>query len=500
MLLAEDVKTKELVDTVSFTKTVRFAKVSKVYDADCYNENYGKVELIWLDTQLPVSGLVDVVESSSSAIYGCGIYGMPNIGDIALCLPQNNGAPIVLGFINPNKFKATNSSADNIDLLGNMPKLRAGEYFIRGRAQSSIWLKNDGTVNIVAKNGNMLSDIVSSSSKDDLSSLELIRKVGSANNNNVFELNIGAPVEEHAVFAGCSICIFTAGTYQYANSRVSVPGKQNVYLYTIPLPEGSELVAVNSAILYEDNNTPVKAVQDGNLQYQTSSTYASSSVNGSILTTHPCTLDSEVKLAQVEVPGELVALIGRKDVNYNIVFDIVTKTMKGGIRINTEGDVFIDGRNVVLRSQNKKASLGLFDDGNTLINTTKARIGDKLGGSIIIDRGGIILSAGTSESGHVVNCGATYEDTITQAYGPYIYFYITGNLPLVKYDTQTTKFELVSAAEYDDLTPIDKYKICPRTYDPDDTVLEQGAFTEQTMLKLIEANPQAPDYNTLRSL
>jgi len=500
MLLAEDIKTKELVDAASFTKTVRFAKVTQVYDADNYNENYGKVELIWLDTQLPVSGLVDVMESSSSAIYGCGIYGMPNVGDIAVCLPQNNGAPIVLGFINPNKFKATNASTANIEILGNLPKLRAGEYFIKGRAQSSIWFKNDGSVNIAVKNGESLSDIINTGDKNNNAKLELVRKVESSNDNNVFELNIGASYADTAVNAGCNTCIFTAGTYLYTSSRVNIPASQGVSLYNIPLPEHCELVSVNSATLYEEDAVPIKVVQSSNLKYQVSSVYASSAVNGSILTTHPCTLDSEINSAQVEVPNEIVSLIGRKEINYNIVFDVVTKSLKGGIRINADGDVFIDGRNVVLRSQNNKASLGLFDDGNTVLNTSRAQLGDVLGGTILLNRGGIILSAGSSESGDVMNCGYTLNNNLTQVFGPFIYFYVSGDLPLVRYDTQNNVFTLVSTTEYSDMSPMDKYRIYPRTYDREDTVLERGAFTEKTMVALMESTPLAPSYNTLRSL
>lgn len=500
MLLAEDIKTKDLVDTASYTNTARFARVIKVYDADNYDENYGKVELVWLDTQIPVSGLVDVIDNSVSVIYGCGIFAMPNVGDIAVCLPQNNGAPLILGFVHPDKFKATNASRDNIELLSNLPRLRAGEYFIKGRSQSSILFKNDGTVNITAKNGSTLNEVKPQTQKGAYVNTDPIYKVSAAETNTVFELTVGVPNKDQAPSAGCDLSVFNAGTYEYSTLRTNVLGHVGVSVYSVALPELCEIVSVKSATLYEDDKLPVKAAGPNNLTFTVTSTYAHSTVTGSAFTTHPCTLDAEMQSALIEIPQEMVELIGKKDVTYTIVFEYVVRLLKGGIRINSYGDVFIDGRNVVVRSQNNKAGLGLFDDGKAVLNSKQTQIGDVLGGALLLNRGGVILSAGSSESGSVVSCGDAYEDPLTHAFGPYIYFYITGDLPLVRYDTQNNKFTLVTSEEYSLLDPMDKYRIYPRLFDKDDTVIARGAFTEKTLETLMAGDAIYPDYNTLRSL
>lgn len=494
MLIPEDVKRKELVEEEPFTDKVRIARVVKVYDAENYDTNYGKVELLWLDTGTPVNGLVDFIEPSSSILHGCGIFSMPSVNDLAVCLPQQNGSPIILGFINTNKYKSSTMSPTNNGSVGFIPKLHAGEYFIKSRAQSSIYLKRDGSLDInIQSNTESLAVPLN---KQDNNTVPIIPKANGSAENTAFEIHVGNSNRA----SGSANTVYSAGTYAYANLIYTLNAVSGQTRYQLTIPAQATMVSINSISLLGGNNTRIKTFNNSDIVFSTSYSYASQDVLSDATTAIPCTLDKEVQSVWVDLPYEIISAMGNSNSDESRILQIeyTIKTLKGGIRINREGDVFIDGRNVVIRSLDSKASLGLLDSGTSILNCKSAQIGDVLGGSLLLDRGGVILSSGTSANGDIIQCGAHGPNGLATIFGRFIYFYVTTDLPLVKYDTETDTFSLVSSNEYKALPVLDKYRICARPYDPDDTEVK-GAFTQKKFSALLAATPTLESYDTLRA-
>ena len=493
-ILSVDTKRNDPTNQTDYTKYIRFARVVKVFDSDTLanSKNYGSVELVWMDTLDKVNGVISFTKPFYSSIYGCGIITMPCVNDIAACYAVQDSSPIILGFISKEQFiAATTADKSGMQTISYIRPIKSGEVLIKGKSQSEILIKNDGTVSIITKNG---SNKTVSTNRDVAYNPELVfEKTDGNNDNNVTELVIGKSDTQNNV--GASETTFDVSSFVYSLQTIIIDGLANTVKYTLPISYGEEISEINKVvILYKSGETykPKKEIASG-VKLTKNYIYLPNNVGIYGSEENPCSLDINNSFAFIEIPSLFAGLM-TNDTKLSITYTV--RKRKWSICANSYGDVFLDARNIVMRSAESRSYMGLFDDGSVHIGGTNVNIGDKLHGYVRTFCGGVTMSPGIC-SGATVN--QLTNEEINEAIGNTVYFYILDKYPLIAYNVETKEYHICDMNEYLSLSDKTKCRIFPRNFDPEGG--DSYCFTRTKLEELIQNYPDTiVSYGELKSL
>lgn len=477
--LQQDVDRNETGQT-DYTKYIRFAKVVKVYDSSTLAESnkYGKVELVWLDTMDRVNGPVSFLKPFYSSVYGCGIVYVPCINDIAACLPVQDAAPMIIGFFSKDQYDAAFNKGlkDGFGPIGSVRHLKSGEILIKGRSQSEIYLKNDGTIQLTVQDGTNLS--AADTGDIPLNEEQIVDRPSSSSLNTQVKVVLGDDTEKRGDSAGYGRTLFSIDASAYTKSSIIIDAAQGVLGYHLPIDPTCEIAEIEKVLICTVSNgqVVVKREVTNGINLQTQYKYLPADVGENGATKNPCTLDLNCSFAFITLPslvaGEIV-----KGVKLNVQYIAKKRTL--AITGNKLGDLFLDARNIVMRSANSNSYLGLFSNGNVRLGGSNIEIGDRLRGHITVDKAGVLASPGISEHADVV---MTTKENSIQGTGYSQVFYIKDNLPLFLYDVELQEFRICDRETYGNLQQYDKCDILPRAFDDENTV---HGFTEELAQQLI---------------
>lgn len=498
--LAVDLERTDVTGQNDYTKYIRFARVVKVYDADTLAESkeYGAVDLIWLDTGDNINGHIQFLKPGYSSVYGSGIIVMPNVNDIAACYAIQDAPPVILGFFSRLQFEAAmTADKEGYGDIGYIHPLKAGEILIKGRSQSEIYLQNDGRVKVTVQDGTQ-SVLNSTSSVQDNTEPYVNRPDGSILNTQV-ELTLGSDSDLEGSDAGFAKSVFSLKTKAKTTGTVLIPCVKGKLSYELPVDDSreiAEIVKIN--VITKDNGVEsVKKEITKGIILRKKYTYLKEEIGKNGATKDPCSLDINNSFAYITIPAVDAGLI--KSNTYIRVFYIATYPSISFVG-NQLGDLFIDARNIVMRTTDSNAYLGLFSNGQVKLGGSSVDIGDQLHGNVKVDQAGVVLSSGINTNSKVITIGA---ENIIGHIGFRHYFYVSDELPVFYYDPLTKQFAICEVNDYDQLSDIDVVNLKPRNIDPSGEV--QG-FTKETMDNLIQAykdanNGTAPHtYKELKTL
>jgi hypothetical protein len=494
MQLAQDKKNKNLIEDANYTKFIRFAKVTKVYDASSLGKNYGEVELVWLDSQDHVNGTVSFLKSGYSTIHGSGIVVMPSVGDIVGCLAVQGAGPIIIGFISQQQILAVLGSTQNTNIPGTIRPLFSGEVLVKSRAQSEIYLKKDGGISIICRDANKATQVVNTDTL--LNTEPLLEKTMCSSENVQVEMHLGVQgLTENLRQVGCSPSIFQIAAHTTTQQSVELQATAGHLTYVLPVDDTATIAEIDRVDILVKNPDGTedfkKTVSGASIELFTQYVYLPQQdmINGQ--TESPCTLDSNRVITSITLPTNVSGLVKKGTILRVVYF---TKSVLAGLEINKTGDVFIDGRNLVFRSSQKKACLGLFDSSKIVASSKQVELGDKLGGYVETTPGGITLSAGKFKTAEI----AQYVADNASCLGPVQYFYILDNYPLIAYTAETQEYRIVGLSEYVGLSSDIRYNIRPRSFDLEDSA--EGAFTRNKLVSLIQSSTEpVQSYGELRT-
>ena len=499
MKSAQDLKRKELTNEGDYTKHIRFARVVKVYDSDTVlaeNKNYGLVDLAWVDTNDKVNGSVDFLKSGYSSNFGYGVIVMPSVGDIAACYTLSASTPIILGFISRNQWRALIADKDNADDIAHMPALKSGEILIKGSSQSTIHVKKDGLIKIVAKDGTNTTPVPNKNAQ--FGSDKFFDKVSDEDTNTVLEMELGNSDKA----AGPAKQIFSLTSGKSSTQKYVLNAAPNVLQYSLTPATQVEIEGIESIKLYSvgtDGKRVLKKTLGPNSKVRLVKTYyyTQALLDQNDTSKNTCTLDSNGIITSFTLPANVAGLLAK---NTELEVTVFVKKPDFSFKVNGLGDVLIDCRNFVVRTKENKSCLGLFENSHTVLSSITNEIGNKLTGYIRTDRGGVHTSAGTFQYAKLENVEAADSKNIT---GETFYFYILDEFPLIAYtpDNKAQPYHFVSTAEYVGLSAKERTSIKCKPFDSD---FSQEGFNRERFTNLLteaeKNNQKWMPYGSLRML
>lgn len=481
-----------------YTKHIRFAKVTKVYDSETLadSSNYGTVDLVWLDTKDAVNGHVSFLKTGYSSVYGYGIIVMPSIGDIAACYTLPMAQPIIIGFMSKDQYEASKADRRNTDVIGYIPSLKSGEILIKSKSQSSILLRSDGTVDITIQDGNKKNSVPVPKTDSYLTEL-ISNKSNGDHSNTVLSMSLG--IKEDQV--GPSSQIFSLNSGNTFNQLYTLDGIKNQLTYSLKPLTGHDVIGFEYVKIYtesEEGRKVLTKVLDRNSKVNILKSYYYTQGLSNASSSEPtCNLDNNGIVVTLTLPANVAGLLKK---NTTIEVMLVLRKNNFSFRVNDLGDLFIDCRNMVVKSREGKSCFGLFDDSRITCKATEVNIGDKLGGFVKTNRDGVAVSSGIYEDSAIENIK---HDHINSVVGETYYFYIIDQFPLFSYkpNNESNKFAIVPLSEYRALHPYDIDRITCRPFDPDN---KEGGFTRKVMEDLLEeaakTNTSWIPYGEMRAL
>lgn len=498
-ILAVD-ENRDVTGQQDITKYIRYAKVTKVYDASTLAESdkYGKVDLVWLDTLDPVNGSIDVIKPFFSTVYGCGIYALPCVNDIAVCVHQQDGPPVIIGFLAKDQFlAATTADSNGFGQIGYVEPIKSGEIVVKGKSQSYTHFKNDGTIHVVAVDGTTRSTVLS---EDNVRNTEPVYERPVADRTNTLvDLTIGSPEETVGPDAGCSYSVFDLKTGRCIQASITVDATQGQTQFSLPVADGQEVVSVDSLNILEfdtqSKSYKTSASFSSGVKLFKNYTYLSKELGDYGATKNPCTLDINHSFAYVEITPNIVGYIGENSkVHINYTYRVNDIRIAG----NDLGDLFMDARNLVMRANGNSSYLGLFADGSVRLGGTSVEVGDRLHGHISTGVSGVELSAGVSKTARVTT---VQPEEAYYSVGPVTFFYIDDSYPLFYYDADERKYGIVTPDVYGNLNYLQRCDILPRNFSSDDSV---ESFTKEMAREVMgeaeSAGESVISYGELKAL
>lgn len=496
-IIAAD-KEHDVTNQTDYTKYIRFAKVLKVYDASTLSESdlYGKVDLIWLDSGVKINGASDIVKPFYSVTYGCGIVTMPCVNDIAACYCVQDAPPIILGFFSKDQFDAAlNADKLGFGSIGYIRAIKSGEVLIKSRSQSEIYLKNDGTINIQVRNGkNKATACVEDTTNNNE---PVISRTSSSDTDTLLEFNLGINEFDIGNSSGAGKTVFSMVSGVHSKKTIFIDVDRRMTVFSLPVDSTNEVISVDKFVVLKKTVTgysPVKEFTTGmvlNKQY----VYLPESVGEYGATENPCSLDINNSFVSVKAPNMAAGLI-EKGARISITYTVRIPSCK--ITSNSLGDLFVDSRNIVMRSGGASSYLGLFNDGSVKLGGSHLELGDKLRGHITVNRAGVELSAGALSTSAVATVD---KDMNIAATGTFYYFIIKDDYPLFGYNASEKKYFVCGLDEYNSMSNYDKCHLNYRTLDPSD--MAEG-FTDELAAQLIKEHADAGNtiitYKELKSL
>lgn len=442
--------TTELGD---FSKTPRYARIVNVYDANCLGadkDKYGKIEVVWLEGGGSPRELIPFTLPWFSWSRGSGIMFMPEQNDVVVCLQRTNGYPVIIGFIPHNWKNTTVESSPMVALnTGNTRPLFKGEICIKGSAGNEIVLDKLGNVNITSVDTSLSENVV-------------VNEVGGVNTENIFtrtqdkvnSLQSNTVVGNSYLYDGTPVQVgnadqvFESGVYNtaYSSMTVTYEGKA----VDIPIPSDTFITRIDSISFTKDNTKLVPLKEDKDYIISCQTVYNRGNDNPNEIGYKPATTERNTVIYTINPVSNLM-----KKYKGSLVIKYYTKSFVGGVRVNRLGDLFLDGRNVIIRSAQEKASLSVTDDGEALLRgSANTTIGNSYAGTVKCDDSGVAASYGVGATEEAIKSLIKEDKLNTKG----SYYYIDDNFPLIKLykDGDTWKFTAVTDSEYSSLDLIDR--------------------------------------------
>jgi hypothetical protein len=184
-----------------------------------------------------------------------------------------------------------------------------------------------------------------------------------------------------------------------------------------------------------------------------------------------------------------------------IVVNAIIRRVLGAVRLNSSGDLFLDGRNVIVRSKEGNSSLALKEDGNAKMQGITTEIGSTLSGKLLLNKAGIVKEVGNFSA--ATETLRNTETTATKS-SPKL-FYVDDAFPMIKaYFVSAEEASAdepsgwvlsgVTKDEYSLLT-IEERSSVEKTYVTQ--VEDSTQITESFLLKLIQEG--YPSYGALKA-
>lgn len=480
-------------DLGSFSNSVRYARIVDVYDATVLDglsgdkDNYGKVSIVFLDSTGSSPVLVPFLTSWYSWSRGSGIIFMPEQNDIVACLTQHNGFPQIIGFL-PYKWNESIGTVvrKSIDSVSRTRPLYKGEILVKSSSGGELLLDKNGTATLTSTDPSVKESV-------------LLNIDGNCT-ENVFDRTRFSPesklsntvvgnsyfLDGTIKYVGNSPQVFESGTYNISSMTVELP-----YLSSIDFTLGPdvEIIEVESlSVTYTENNTQMASeLKDSQYSLQFVNIYNTGSQDIKNLSYKPATSERNTI--------GYTLLIDTKDLEKaTVILSCKVREFIGGVRLNDMGDLFLDGRNVVVRSRESKSTLVLDGYGKSeLRGSSLTTVGNTYGGCIRCADNAVSYSNGiASKSKNFYNSTPKNMMDVESSTNS-SYFYVSDNLPLVKLYEQggTWKFSGVSKEEYDSLSEATKVNIKKIAYSQSEKLL-----TRSTMLSILESD--VPSYAELK--
>lgn len=463
--IKRDIEKPHASDLGDFTRGIRFARVVDVYDASILaasskeQDKYGKVSVIFLDGSSKPPVLLAVLRPWFSWSRGSGIMYMPEQNDIVACMMQSNGYPVVVGFL-PYKWNSTLNKVVPADdmAFGDTKPLYKGEILIKGSSGSSVTLDKKGTVTIEGTDSSIADTVITNI--DDFNKEFTYDRTKPFADSGISKAVFGNSyyLDGSVKYVGNYPQIFECGTSVHGNLMLDLPFTNEV---KFTLPSDTEITKILSVELHSVVSGKVlKSMVLRDYQYDLTFTniypYGDSSQQNK--NHRPATLDKNLIGYTLTLKGSIVSGSWT-----SIRLNATTEKFAGGIRVNNAGDVFIDGRNVVVRSENEMSSLLLKDNGTAnMTGVNRTVLGSENGGQITCYPGGIGYSTGIFDNGNMDAIHQKLPAAIYSDEGHIQYFYVSDQFPLIKlYEKSDGEwvYDVVTQEEYQSMSPASKVNV-----------------------------------------
>lgn len=482
MFSAQDLKDRELSPYGDYTKYIRYAKVTAVYDSVEFAEKdlYGTVSLMWLDTGAPVNGNVSYLKPGYSSNYGYGIVIVPSVGDIAACYCVSGAPPVILGFLSRHQFESVTANRSNAETVANIEHLKSGEILIKGKSQSSIIIRNNGKIDISVKDGRNVTSLVNPDLRRTDSLFQ--ERVSNEPQNSVLDVSLG--LSDELAGPGRQVISCTTGPATTQTFEVNaVPG---VLTYGLSNLTGVDVLGIDSVKIYlvNDGKRSLQKVLDRNSQVGlVRSFYYKKGLTHEISKEDTCSMDSNGVVTSVILPANVAGLL--KNTNTILQITLLIKRPNFSFKVNEFGDLLINCRNAVIQAQDSKSQLGVLADSSIVANAVKATLGNKITGCVQTNRDGVHISAGSFKNSGIEEIKQKNIKDITE---DVFYFYVDDAFPLISFNPDNVghEYSIVSTVEYCSLSDYDKDRIYCKPFDYTTAVSNTDGFTRKKMDSLIQ--------------
>lgn len=453
--ILRDIDKPDASDLGDYTKSIRFARILNVYDASILESSasarskYGKAEILFLDGLGTVPTEIPILSSWFSWTRGSGIMFMPEQNDIVACLMQHNGYPVIIGFL-PYKWDETAEKPVKIrkSSVGFTKPLYKGEVCIKSSAGGYVLLNKNGSVEIDGVDSSVNEMVVSEI--DGNNNEVLFNRTLDEGESGVSKTVVGKRylTDGTPKYVGNFPQIFESGVSTHYTQSIDLPYSESV---TFNLQEDAEITEVKSVEVVYTQGNATKRVTIGEKQYTlvAENVYTPGSRNDNEVYYKPATVEKNSIKYTLTIPN-------KKFSNATIHLTYDAKVFLGGVRVNSGGDVFLDGRNVVVRSSNENATLVLTDDGRAnLRGGGNTSIGNADGGLLRCTQAGVMYSNGIGRDAMGDSEAPITKMNLYSALGAEdpsfgSLFFISDNLPLFRLfkNGDTWDYKTVSDEEY----------------------------------------------------
>lgn len=466
--LQRDIEKPMPTELGNFTHTVRFARIVDVYDASMLDstgnsKDYGHLSVVFLDSLSTPPILIPYTTPWYSWTRGSGIMYMPEQNDIVACLEQLNGYPVVIGFL-PYKWDQSLNKAVLREHreFGQTRPLYKGEVYIKGSAGGSLLLDKNGTVTLDGTDYSVSEKVVSN--VDGYNSEYSFDRTLPIEDSGISKTIVGNSylVDGTVKNVGNFPQIFESGAATTSTAMLLLPFTDEI---RFTLPSDVEITQVLSVQVVtrasskgSSQKVNKKTLKDSQYHLSCENIYQRGSLESSSKDFKPATTEKNSYGYTLTV--NLSGLSGQA-----IQLNYLSRKFVGGVRVNSVGDVFIDGRNVIIRSENERSGLTLKRDGEASIyGTNRTTLGIPGYGFIDCMQNGIQYSTGILGEGFLIDDGmvkATLKEIMSSSEGNVAYYYISDSLPLIKVQSEGSNwnFSGVTRDEYMSLSSNTKANI-----------------------------------------
>lgn len=477
----------------------RVGRVIRVYDADYVQSAtesekiyYGMADVLWLDGICKVPRPVEVCRPWFSWKRGAGIFFMPEVDDIVVCQSRDNGYPVIVSFL-PYKWNDSLKRPEEITdaTVGTITPLRKGEILVKASSQAEILLSSDGSIKLKAKDASNTENVTTVLEEN--CTEQFFDRVLPDNTTTISETTLGYSTDFTGALKSCgsSAQVFESSAVTYTQETFTLPAESTNVFY---LYNDTTIDKINSVTVVNKSTNNCVTLKQSQYTIKTEFVYLPFDPQVSSILYKPCNAEKNVTKYILTIPNFSFAAENA------IVVDATVKNVLGAIRLNSSGDLFLDGRNVVIRAKESDASVALKEDGSAKMQGISTEIGNTLGGKILLNKMGI-----TKEVGNFSPASETQRNTeaIATKDSPKL-FYIDEMYPLIKVyyvspeeassgESSGWVIDGVNKEEYD-LLSIEEKASVEKTYISQ--VNDPTQITESTILSLIQKG--YPSYSVLK--